>query len=70
MAHKINAEINNKFLDEQRIDANNKNEISYWCKRLHCSKKFLFNSIHSIGNRAKMVDLFLELNRWKNNGLK
>ncbi len=60
-------EMDNKFLDDLTINLTDFNEVLYWCKRLNCEQIELVNSVHFIGCNANMVDLFLELNKWKCN---
>ncbi len=56
-----------KQLNELTINISSAEELKYWCKRLHCDKKVLTKSVNAVGTSALMVDLFLELNRWKCN---
>ncbi|MEI6488676.1 MAG: DUF3606 domain-containing protein [Bacteroidota bacterium] len=56
-----------KQLNELTININSTEELSYWCKRLRCDKKVLTKSVNAVGTSAFMVDMFLDLNRWKSN---
>jgi hypothetical protein len=44
-----------------------KAEIASWCKTLNCSEANLIRAINIMGNSAKAVNSYLELNRLKEN---
>lgn len=55
-------------INNGRIDISNKKELKCWCKALGCKEEDLTQAVLTIGNSAKTVDLFLDLNRKKING--
>jgi hypothetical protein len=40
-------------------------EIRFWCKMLECSEHSLIRAVNTMGNSAKAVNSYLELNRLK-----
>jgi hypothetical protein len=51
----------------ERINLVNKVDITFWCKMLKCNERNLQKAIGVIGNSAKTVNTYLELNRLKEN---
>lgn len=49
----------------ENINVRNKVELKFWCKMLKCDEHSIIWAIRNIGNSAKMVDTYLELNRLK-----
>lgn len=58
--------MSNDLLDG-KIELNNLQEIKKWCEQLNCCEEDLIDAVLKVGSSAKMVNVFLELNRKKNN---
>lgn len=56
----------NDDFNKETIELNNSKQIEKWCLELNCNKEDLIDAVLKVGSSAKMVNVFLELNRKKN----
>jgi len=51
--------------EDARIEISNEQMIEYWTEKLQCTRFDLIYAVIQVGNSAKAVDAFLEMNRMK-----
>jgi hypothetical protein len=48
---------------QEKIDIHSPEDIDYWCGRLNCSKEQLIYCIMKVGNSARSVEDYWQMNR-------